>query len=240
MAAVLEEVLRAYPVWRGESAALPATGIPTGFDALDHELPGGGWPRGALTELLAARQGFGELQLVLPALAALTQQGKRVAWLAPPHLPYAPALAAAGLDLTRLAVVRAPGRRDALWAAEQVLRSASCEVLLAWLHDARYAELRRLAVAADDSGACALVFRPAAAAAESSPAALRLALEPAAQGVEVRFLKRRGRGSGAAALAVNVWKPVHAVGRTPFPAPPVRPAGEPARADRRLGLPVHA
>lgn len=231
----LDEILEKHPVWRGESAAPGADGVPTGFEILDRELPGGGWPRGALTELLAAREGFGELQLVLPALAALTQRGKRVAWLAPPHLPYAPALAAAGLDLTRLAVVRAPGRRDALWAAEQVLRSASCEALLAWLPEARYAELRRLAVAADEGGACLLAFRPLAAAAESSPAALRLALEPAGPGIEVRFLKRRGRASGAA-LAVNVWKPVHAVARAEFPVPSPRIAA----AARRLGLPVHA
>jgi hypothetical protein len=232
----LEEILEKHPVWRGESAASGPAGVPTGFEILDRELPGGGWPRGALTELLAAREGFGEVQLVLPALAALTQQGRRVAWLAPPHLPYAPALAAAGVDLTHLAVVRAPGRRDALWAAEQVLRSASCEALLAWLPEARYAELRRLAVAADEGGACLLAFRPLAAAGESSPATLRLALEPAGEGLGIRFIKRRGHGSGAAAVAVNVWKPVHAVGRTELPLPSARTAG----ADRRLGLPVHA
>ena len=110
----LEVILRRHPVWRGGplSSAPPAT--PTGFDALDRELPGGGWPAGALTELLGRREGIGELQLVLPALAALSWAGKRIVWLAPPHLPYAPALAAAGVDLAQLVVVRAPGRRDAL------------------------------------------------------------------------------------------------------------------------------
>ena len=57
-------------------------------------MPGGGWPTGARTEILSGRAGIGELQLVLPALAALSWAGKRVVWLAPPHLPYAPALAA--------------------------------------------------------------------------------------------------------------------------------------------------
>ena len=236
----LEEILRTRPVWRGDTIVPVRQAVATGFDDLDRELPGGGWPRGALTELLAQREGFGELQLILPALAALTQRGRRVAWLAPPHLPYAPALAAAGLDLTHLAVVRAPGRRDALWAAEQVLRSAACEALLAWLPDARYAELRRLAVAADEGGACLLVFRPLAAADQSSPAALRLALEPAGEGLGVRFLKRRGRSSGAA-LEVKVWKPVHALGSPAFPVPAVRLVDDPsAGADRRLGVPVHA
>ena len=125
MKAPLEEVLRQHPVWRGGALTSAAPALPTGFPALDAELAGGGWPTGALTEILCNHQGIGELGLLLPALAALTRAGKRVVWLSPPHLPYAPALAAAGIDLTQLAVIRAPGRRDALWAAEQVLRAAS-------------------------------------------------------------------------------------------------------------------
>ena len=132
--AALEHILERHPVWRGGRLPASASATPTGFAALDRELPGGGWPSGVLTELLVRRAGIGELQLVLPALAALSWAGKRIVWLAPPYLPYAPALAAAGIDLAQLALVRAPGRRDAraaerrntLWAAEQVLRSASC------------------------------------------------------------------------------------------------------------------
>ncbi|HVL35652.1 MAG TPA: translesion DNA synthesis-associated protein ImuA, partial [Burkholderiales bacterium] len=144
----LDHLLHQQRVWRGGAPATAQDTLGTGFAALDAELPGGGWPAGALTEILGRREGIGELQLVLPALAPLTWAGKRVVWLAPPHLPYAPALSAGGVDLAQLAVVRAPGRRDALWAAEQVLRAASCRALLAWLPDARYEELRRLAVAA--------------------------------------------------------------------------------------------
>src|SRR5262245_28287632 len=174
--AVPEVLFQRQAVWRGAASPGEVPAVPSGYPALDRELPGGGWPCGALTELLGERQGIGELQLVLPALAALTARGRRVAWLAPPHLPYAPALAAAGVDLVHLAVVRAPGRRDALWAAEQVLHAGSCHALLAWLPQARYPELRRLAVAAGAGHACALLFRPRAAAAEPTPARLRLAL----------------------------------------------------------------
>src|SRR6187401_878832 len=146
--AALEEILQRQPVWLGRAPQLAAPVVPTGFQVLDSQLPGGGWPSGALTEILGSQQGIGELQLVLPALAALSWAGKRIVWLAPPHLPYAPALAADGVDLARLVVVHPPGRRDVLWAAEQVLRSASCHALVAWLRRARYEELRRLAVAA--------------------------------------------------------------------------------------------
>jgi cell division inhibitor SulA/protein ImuA len=235
MAAALDEILQRHPVWRGGPLACGVPALPTGFAELDRELPGGGWPQGALTEILCPRAGIGELQLALPALAALSWAGKRAVWLAPPHLPYAPALAAGGIDLAHLAVVRAPGRRDALWAAEQVLRAGSCHALLAWFRGARYEELRRLAVVAEASRACALLFCPFPSGESASPAVLRLALEPAGSALSVRILKRRG-APPAAPLLIPVTRPVHALGRTSFhPAQ----AGH-ARGARRLGMPVHA
>lgn len=233
--AALEEILQRHPVWRGGALACAVPAVPSGFAELDRELPGGGWPAGALTEILGHREGIGELQLVLPALAKLSWAGKRLVWLAPPHLPYAPALAAAGVDLAHLAVVRAPGRRDALWAAEQVLRSGSCHALLAWFPSARYEELRRLAVAAEASRAWVALFRPREAAQTSSPASLRLLLEPQGEALSLHILKRRGTPAGAP-LHLPVKRPVHALGRTSLPSP----AAGHARDDRRLGLPVHA
>jgi hypothetical protein len=233
--AALDEILQRHPVWRGGAlcSALPA--VPSGFAGLDRELPGGGWPAGALSEILCGQEGVGELQLVLPALARLSWAGKRIAWLAPPHLPYAPALAAAGIDLARLAVMRAPGRRDALWAAEQVLRSGSCHALLAWFPGARYEELRRLAVAAEAGSTWAALFRPPQAAHAASPCALRLLLEPAGEALCVHILKRRG-APAAAPLHLPLDRPVHALARTALPAAGPRHA----RGDRRLGVPVHA
>ena len=210
--AALDAVLLHHPVWRGGALAQAALrAVPTGYARLDRELPGGGWPAGALTEILCAEEGIGELQLVLPALAALTHAGHRIAWLAPPHLPYAPALAAAGVRLEFLTVVRAPGRRDALWAAEQVLRAGACRALLAWLPRASYAELRRLAVAAEAGKAFTALFRPPQAARESSPTPLRLALEPDGEQLAVRVLKRRGMPL-AIPLRIPIQRPVHAVG----------------------------
>ena len=106
----LADILSQRSVWRGGTLVSEhGRTVSTGFAALDRELPGGGWPTGALTEILGQREGVGELQLVLPALAALSASGRRIVWLAPPHLPCAPALAAAGSDLEHLSVVRAPG-----------------------------------------------------------------------------------------------------------------------------------
>jgi hypothetical protein len=176
----------------GELAQVASASVPTGFPQVDAELPGGGWPTGGLTELLPSHEGIGELRILGPALAALARAGKRVAWIAPPYLPYAPALAAAGIDLAQVLIVRTSSARDALWAAEQALRSAACGAVLVWPAAVKYAELRRLQLAAERGHALTMLFRSPDTAAEASPAALRLALHTAAGGLAVQILKRRG------------------------------------------------
>ncbi|WP_176398985.1 damage-inducible protein [Pandoraea sp. PE-S2T-3] len=98
-------------LWRAsELAQYHRAGQPTGFAALDAELPGAGWPHGAVTELLSERPGIGEWRLLAPALRDLTQAGQPVMVIAPPMLPYAPALAGWGIDLRWLSVVTRPER----------------------------------------------------------------------------------------------------------------------------------
>jgi cell division inhibitor SulA/protein ImuA len=180
-------------LWRGNRplAAAPP-GIPTGWAELDGLLAGGGWPRGAVTEVLAAGPGAGGLRLLMPALAQLSREAGWVAFVAPPLLPYAPELAAWGMALERLLVVR-PGTADGvLWAVEQALRSAACSAVLAWPAAIRPTVLRRLQLAAEAGAALAFLFRAPAAAAEPSPAALRLTVQPTADGWLVEVLKRRG------------------------------------------------
>jgi protein ImuA len=131
--------------------------------------------------------------------------------------------------------VRAPGQRDALWAAEQVLRAGPCHALLAWLRHVRYEELRRLAVAAEAGRAFVALFRPAAAAAEPSPACLRMTLQPAGDELHLHVVKRRGV-SLAAPVRLSLKRPVHALARPAFQPAIARHAREP----RRLGLSAHA
>jgi len=103
-------------VWRaGEMDRAVPAGIPSGHARLDMELPGGGWPRGALTEILHDGAGLGEVSLLLPALKAVADEGRAVAWINPPHLPYAPALASAGIALDACLVVRPPSAQESLW-----------------------------------------------------------------------------------------------------------------------------
>ena len=189
----LTDILRHGLVWRGSDLArteLPV--VPTGFPALDAELPGGGWPAGTLTELLPEHEGIGEVRALGPALARICAAGHWLAWIAPPYLPYAPALEAAGIYLARVMIVRARSPQDTLWAIEQALQSGACGAVLGWPLKASFAQLRRLQIAAEGSPALALLFRPPLAAREASPAALRLHLQSVKGTLAVKILKRRG------------------------------------------------
>src|SRR5262245_25847935 len=128
----IDELLRHPGLWRArESGSTQASGLSTGFSALDRCLPGGGWPRHGLIELLVERPGIGELRLLMPALAALCGEESEgwLAWVLPPYQPYAPALAACGIDVQRVLIVRSG---PPAWIMEQSLRSGSCCAVLGW------------------------------------------------------------------------------------------------------------
>lgn len=189
----LDALLQRADVWRGGQTPPAAGSVPTGFTALDAVLPGGGWPLGALSEILLPREGLGAVSLALPALARLSREDRWLAWIAPPHVPYAPALAQAGIDLSRVLLVHPHALSDALWAVEQALRSGTCGAVLAWLAGAEHSMLRRLQLAAETGKCWGLLFRPPSAAREPSPAALRLSVEAGVpRGTVVHVLKRRG------------------------------------------------
>lgn len=187
----LHEGLAAGQVFRGSRAPRrPADGLASGFAALDDALPWGGFPRGALSEVLVPVDGVGELELVLPALAAISRR-ERIALVAPPYLPYAPALARAGVVLEKLAWIEAVAERSA-WAAEQCLRAGCFGAVLCWTRSGDERVLRRLQVAASDGGAHAFVFRPAPQATNPSPAALRLLMRGEPGHLALQVLKSRG------------------------------------------------
>ncbi len=220
----LAEVLARNDIWRGDAlaeAALP--GVSSGFAELDAELPGGGWPRGGLVELLHSCVGVGEVSLLMPALARISAD--ELAWVvcvAPPRQPYAPAWAAAGVDLSRLLITRASGG-DAAWACARVLDTEGVGALLAWLPTTDTGTLRRLQLLAERSRTLVFLFRPAAAASTASPAPLRIGLDACGGGrLSLRLLKRRG---GARTQPIDLDL--------------VRPATVPATFAARFSDPLH-
>lgn len=193
MKASVDELSKLPGVWRGgelEHASLPS--IPTGHDALDRELPGGGWPSGTLTEVLHDGVGIGEVSFLSGSLARATEGDRLIAWVNPPHLPYAPSLAQSGIPLERCLVIRPRDKEDALWAAEQALRSGACGAALLWLAHDDYAWLRRLQMAAQAGRSLAVLYRSTAAQKLSTPAHLRVMLDRGEGWLRVRIPKRRG------------------------------------------------
>jgi hypothetical protein len=182
----------------------------TGFTRLDQELPGTGWPADGVTEFLHNRAGIGELRLLAPALARMThEQNRWVLFVSPPYIPYPPALAQAGIDLTRVIVSQPRAPKDYLWVLEKALASQSCSAVIAWPGRIHEKQIRRLQLASKDGYSWGILFRPEASANNASPAELRLRLRPVpgnspgySQGyspgkdnsaIAVKILKRRGR-----------------------------------------------
>jgi len=192
MNSALATVLSNPAIWRGGDCAPEPAAVSSGFPALDAVLPGRGWPGGALTEIILEREGIGEIRLTLPALARLQSQRRDVVWIAPPHVPYAPALIAGGLDLTRLFIVRCRTLADQLWAYEQALRAPECGAAFAWLGSNDERPMRRLAVAAREGRTWGVLWRRPGQQAIATTASLRLSLAPREGRLAIRVLKRRG------------------------------------------------
>lgn len=198
----LEQLLAERPdLWRGRDRDSSApSGVPTGFAALDRMLPWHGWPSGSLSEILTLHQGAA-LALMLPMLVALSRRARWLLLVDPPLVPFAPALAAHGLDLGRLVVVQAGD--ETAWTMEQALRSGACAAVLGWQGQREgrrgwpVGALRRLQLAADAGDALAILLREPDTAARPSPAVLRLHAESVAGEIAVTLLKQRGGRPGA-------------------------------------------
>jgi hypothetical protein len=234
MAAISGEVgqLLAHPhLWRARdldaspaaSQAASDRAIASGYPILDQWLSGNGWPRAGMVELLADRVGIGELRLLAPALAALSQQEQRwLTWINPPHLPYAPALAALGIAIDKVLLVHPKCHEDALWSFEQALKSGTCSAALGWFDEQRLTtkDIRRLQLAARQGGTLTVLFRPRNAAQQASLAELRLLLQPttpahfspeeaadhAREQLQIEIIKRRG-GWPVAPFSLSLQQP---------------------------------
>jgi hypothetical protein len=148
--------------------AAPLVRLPVGNELLDGVIDG--WPRPGLSEICGPA-GSGRIELLLPAMQALTLSEQRVAivdpvgWLNPPGLR--------GVLLDQLVMVR-PGATRAPWAAEQLLRCGVFPLVILLDPGPLARAGRRLQHAAEqgDAGLCVL----SESLDPSLPAALRLEL----------------------------------------------------------------
>lgn len=189
----LQDLLENNPaIWRASDrgTTIPR-GVTTGYPELDAILPGRGWPKNALVEMIAPRWGVGEMQLLLPLMKSATQDGRWVLLISPPFVPYAPALASAGVDINRVVVVRADSScKDALWSIEKALQNSACAMVLAWSNWMPNGMVRRLQLAAEAGKTLGILFRQFEM--KNSPVSIRLEISPSFEGVRVKTLKARG------------------------------------------------
>ena len=164
-------------------------GLDTGFQALNQFLRSRGWPRGSLVEIQVDEWGQGELQILLPVMAALSRQKQQLAWIAPPYIPYAPALHAAGVDLDYLLIIEHSEAADIAWAAEKCLRHASAALVLFSLPQAGVSMVRRLQLAADTGGNTGFLLHRGTT--RQTPVPLRLKTCYVREGLKVEVLKSR-------------------------------------------------
>lgn len=207
--------------------------IDAGFPVLSKELGGVGWPTGVLIDLLAQQAGIGEMRLLAPALSNVAH--RKVVLLQPPQTPQALGMAALGIPHASLLWVKSKSTADALWAAEQVLRSGSCGALLFWLPNVRAESLRRLHLAAQSGETLFYALRPLAAAQDPCPAPLRLGLRPAQSGIEVEFIKRRGpERNEPLFVPLTITPAMRPPARPKQPNQPIFPASHPGAPIREL------
>ncbi len=209
----LEKLLSTRKVWRA-SHRLPQKdkGIDSGFSQLNHHLPDRGWPASGLTELLCDQLGLGELSLLSPALAQLSQQAGWLVWVDPPYTPYPPALAQQGIDLRRIVLLQTQSQAEQLWALETLLKADYCHAALFWPKRYSPKALRRLQIAADQGKSWGIAFRPIASQAHASPAPLRIRLgrskQNAPAGLQIEIIKRPGKWASEA-FSVPIQQHLH-------------------------------
>lgn len=189
---VLQHPERIHPaLWRGTQLAHSfQKTVSTGYHELDEQLPGQGWPTGALIEIMSTRSGMGEIQLLKPALLNLDND-RNIMLINPPYIPSSLFLQH-WFPEQRIFWVKSSTPRNTLWAAEKILQHNTSAALLCWITDAHPASVQRLHLAARQSHTLFFSLRPASVASQSSIAPLRLRLNPAIWGLNVNVLKRRG------------------------------------------------
>ncbi len=188
---MLQQLFDSGKVWQGnQSEPIAAHGLDSGYPALNEKLSSAGWPADGVIEILHEQRGIGEINLILPVLAMLSQQEKYCVWVAPPYRLCAPALLRAGVNLGQQLVIQPQSGRDTLWTLEECLRSKVVSLVAAWPDVLRHEQMRRLQLLASQERVCCFLFR--AQGSDNSPCSLRLHLRAVDhETLQVHILKRR-------------------------------------------------
>ncbi len=176
-------------------------GVASSFAVLDAFLPWRGWPVGAMTEIMTDRVGCGEMSLVLPAMARLSQEKRQIICIGAPHELFAAALFDAGIDPSRVTQINAAEashsnkkQKENLWCTEQILKTGLPGMVVLWSRTSCTPEvLRRLQLAMLNTDTTLIHFRSNACMQQHSPAWLRCGFAADDAEIRLQILKCRGR-----------------------------------------------
>lgn len=223
--------------WPELEAALPDRGLPRGVVELAARPRLHGKASSSAMRSCPESMRGGATSIAIAATRALHASDARAwsAWITPAHADapslYAPALAQAGVDLERLLVVRpppqalartavkvassgafalvvidVPHRHDLVGARAPTRRAASA----ALAHDVGALVVRKLALAAEESGATSLLLTSALAPRVVPwPVAMRLEVERRPDALSIHVTKDR-RGHGSSHQVVRLVDPTQA------------------------------
>lgn len=148
-------------IWRlGDETTKNRDVYRSGLKELDNFLPGGGWPRMGLIEIIVKHYGLGELQILMPLMRNLTTHDKLLLWICPPYKICTSTLIKAGIDIEKLLIINSEVRtKDALWAAEQALQTQEFGIVLLWRNDVTRSALHRLLLATKNNKTLGVLFK---------------------------------------------------------------------------------
>lgn len=175
-------------IWRGTQTPSTLSRLPTGHAILDKHLLGG-LPSAGLVRVQAS-VGIGELSLLKDALLSGRPHKLRVFINAPGDI-HAPWLQHAGFDEAKTLQLAPTNNEDALWAAEQCLKSAVCHSVIIWVSDLSLRQARRLQIAASDNDCLCLLFQNRHVI-SGLPVMLDLKMNSHVHGLRVDIVKLQG------------------------------------------------
>src|SRR5215469_5747609 len=138
--------------------------LPSAVAAIDRALPGGGFGRSTLHEILGAGGDEEDGALVAAFIAGIlgrliAKENGIVLWCLPHPDLYGPGLAAQGLDPGRVVLAETPRDAEILWAMEEGLRAPGILAVVGEVGTLPAVASRRLQLAAERSGVIAFLLR---------------------------------------------------------------------------------
>ncbi|MEZ8291764.1 translesion DNA synthesis-associated protein ImuA [Vibrio sp. 10N.237.312.B06] len=188
-------------IWTGLQSTTQGSTTSTGYPQLDKQLDGG-FPTHGVIEV-ESQQGIGELRLLTPYLAQQNSQ-KLAIFINPPGKICAEFFSSQGIELDNILVIEPQRDLDALWAAEQCLKSGACHSVLLWGADLEIHQTKRLQAASETGKCLQFHFKATSHNQLSLPVSLSMKLSFHIQGLKVEVTKRKGSWSyGSFILDMN-------------------------------------